>query len=521
MSGARWVLVLVVGVLLACAARGQLAGDAGTDLASHGWVVVRVPGESSATLAHLPPRAPTQVAAPSPEGRMRAVASLTEMPTEVAADGASVYMLFGAEPSGERRLAMLSVRASGVRDLWVREPESRLLFVESLPAADAVYGLAAEGGRLVALVRQDGVLSLLVRAGSGWETQEGPGVEPGAEVVLYSSEAGLHVVERGAGGWRLHTRAGGDWKSARVVVPEEEGGLSVLGVWRGEVIALGARGGRGAVWSLGVGEPLLLGGIDPPGAEFASAVLHSSGRVVIAWTQPGEVTQETGSALPKSEVPNPVRRLVEFGLVEGRTVYAGAANTTAPVSAGEFRTLAFGLMLLMAVVLVVVLRPAPESGVIVLPVGLAIAGPGRRLVASAIDGLAGILIVGRALDLGVLEVLGPLALPATGMLDVGPLAMAIGVNILHCTVSETLFGRTLGKAATGLIVARVDPALGALPAGQFKPPGIGRSLARNVIKWVLPPVAMLALSDPSGRHRGDLIARSAVLCRAGEPLSDG
>ena len=182
--------------------------------------------------------------------------------------------------------------------------------------------------------------------------------------------------------------------------------------------------------------------------------------------------------------------------------------------------LAFSLMLMMAVVLLVVLRPSGVAGVVVLPPGLAIAGPGRRLVATAIDGFIGLVVISRALDMSVVEVLGPIALPATGSIDVGPLAMAIMVNIAHCSVSEAFFGRSIGKTMMGLIVARVDAASGGLPAGQFRPPSIGRSFARNMIKWVLPPVAMLALSDPGGRHRGDLIARSAVLSRANEPLSD-
>lgn len=500
----------------------QLPGAAAMDMTSHGWVVVQTSGEQSATLAHLPPRTPTKFAEPAPSGRMRAVASMTVVPTHVAADGASVYLLLPPGRTGERQIMMLSVRPTGVRDLWVREPESRLILAGTLDNAAEVFGLAFHEERMHALVRQDGEIVLLERTGSAWKQIEHPPIgEGGAAITLASSEAGLHILERGATDWREHTLGHGSWESHAVRVPVESGDVNVVGFWRGEVIAHGTRGDRGVIWSLGAGEPLLLGMCDPVGPNASSAVLHSSGRLVLAWSVPGEVTGATGSGLPApEEVSNPVRRILEFDLVNGLTHYAGPANVTSPVSPGEFRVLALSLMLMMAVVLLVVLKPQADPGAIVLPLGLAIAGPGRRLMASAFDGLLGVAVVAQMLDMSVVEVLGPLALPVTGSLDVGPLALAIMVNIAHCAVSEALFGRTIGKAMTGLIVARVDLASAGLPPGQFKPPVFWRSFVRNLIKWVLPPVAMLALSDPSGRHRGDLIARSAVLCRANEPLSD-
>lgn len=516
-------IVVIVGLFACALARGQeLPGAGALDGASHGWVVVKVEGEASATLAHVPPRGAVAGADPSPSGRLRAVASLVETPTHLAADGASVWMLFPPERSGERLISMLNVRPTGVRDLWVREPESRLLTAGSLPDVDGVDGLAVVGGKMYALVREELEVRLLGRAGGGaFERLSHPvwRIDAG-ELRLGASDAGLHVLQRGIGGWRLWTLAGGAWSEQGVREPLDAGELRVAGFWRGEVIALGEADGRGLVWSLSEREPIVLGRLDLPVGLSSSVVLHGSGRLLLAWTEAGETSGETGSGLPAArEVASPVRRVVEFSLVEGRTLYAGPADVAAPVSPDEFRALAIGLIVLMALVLVVVMRPAPEAGVVVLPPGLAIAGPGRRLLASAIDGLVGLVIVGRALDMPVVEVLGPLALPATGILDVGPLALAIVVNIAHGSVSEALFGRSIGKMLTGLIVARVD-ASSALPAGQFRPPGFWRSVVRQTVKWVLPPVAMLALSDPSGRHRGDLMARVAVLSRANEPLSD-
>ena len=508
-------------LMLAAVARSQLPGDAATDMASHGWVVVQVPGEQSASLAHVPPRTPTQHAGPAPSGRLRAVATLSQRPTHIAADASSVYMLFVPDSAGERQIMMLSVRPTGVRDLWIRSPETRFVLVGTLTDVERVFGLAVHGGQLHALVENEEGVELLARVGSEWVAVEHPGFDASATLRLSASETGLHVVEQGASTWRVHALRHGTWDRQTLRLPEGDPPLRFAGVWRDEVIALGERDGRTAVWSLGASEPLLLGVIDPIREESAAAILHSTGHLVLAWSVAGEVTEKLESGLPApEEVSNPVRRIVEFSLIEGRSLYAGPANVTTPVSPNEFRVLAFSLMLMMAVVLLVVLRPPGVAGVVVLPPGLAIAGPGRRLVATAIDGFIGLVVISRALDMSVVEVLGPIALPATGSIDVGPLAMAIMVNIAHCSVSEAFFGRSIGKTMMGLIVARVDAASGGLPAGQFRPPSIGRSFARNMIKWVLPPVAMLALSDPGWRHRGDLIARSAVLSRANEPLSD-
>lgn len=517
----RCVLVLILTVL-AGAGRAQLPGDAATNMASHGWVVVQIPGEASATLAHIPPRTPTQNASPAPSGRLRAVASMTEAPTHLAADGSGVSMLFAPGRGGERQIMMLGVRPVGVRDLWVREPESRLVLIGTLPEADRVFGFASHEGKLHALIEREGEDVLVAHVGSQWEELGHPRFGAGDQpLVMHASEAGLHVVRRNREAWYLHTLAHGSWNEREIMLPQDVPGLELVGVWRGEVIAIAEQNGRTAVWSLGTTEPLLLGTSDPVGDRHAAAILHSSGRLVLAWSVPGEVTGDTESVLPApEEVSNPVRRILEFSLIEGRTLYAGPANVSTPVSANEFRLLAFSLMVMMAVVLLVVLRQPGDAGVMALPPGLAIAGPGRRLLATAIDGLIGLIIVSRALDMSVVEALGPLALPQTGNLDIGPLVLSLMVNIAHCSVSEAFFGRSIGKTMLGLIVARVDPASAGLPPGQYRPPSLPRAFLRNLIKWVLPPVTMLALSDPTGRHRGDVIAHSAVLCRANEPLSD-
>ncbi|PHQ81717.1 MAG: hypothetical protein COB69_03805 [Phycisphaera sp.] len=519
------LVLLVVGCIAPCA-NAQLAGTAGIDYASHGWVIAQVPGEEQATLVHIPPRVPTGKAMPSPGGRLKAAASLSEAPSFLAADGASVYMVFAPEDDGSHQVAQLSVIPTTVRDNWVRQPSDRLRFLPAITGVDAVLGLAVDNGVLTALATEGRFRFLLELGNTGWERREFESQWSETLVsTMSASEQGLHIIEHLSDTVVLHSRTDDTWM--RTVFPVQGAmeypliaGMRIIGVYHGEVIGVVRNDPRSEVWSFGVDGPIRLGTIDPPGIPLAGAILQSTGRLVLVWTNAGERTEEIESDLSAPNISNPVRRVIEFSLIEGKPLYTGQAVARSPVSVGEFRHLALLMMLLMGLVLLLVLRPPPEGDVIVLPPGLAIAGPGKRLMATILDGLVGLFIVSRVMDLSLLETLGPLAVPATGRLDVFPLVLALMVNVFHCSVGEAVFGRSIGKAINGLIVARVDKSAKALPAGQFRPPTPMRALARNMIKWFVPPVSMLVLTDPSGRHRGDLLARSAVLCRAAPPLSD-
>ena len=517
-------IALVAIVLPSVRAQEQLAGASGVDHASHGWVVAQVPGEDEATLVHIPPRVPTGIAMPSAAGRLKAVSALNEPPSFLAADGSSVYLVFPAELDGSFQVAKLGVLPTKVQDHWVREPRDRLRYMPAITGYDRVLGLAVDDGVPTALVTKDSDRLLLQLQNSGWEESRfDTEWDDSFNTHLYATGQGLHLVEHLRDTIVLHTRTGELW--TRTELPTSDrlslaalGTMQVLGVYNGEVIGVVRADPRAEVWSFGEGGPLKLGAIDPPGSPMSAAILHSTGRLVVVWTNEGERTEEVDSSLPSPAISNPLRRVIEFSLLEGRPVYTGQAITRAPVSAGEFRHLALLLMMFMGLVLLLVLRPSPEGDVIVLPPGLAIAGPGRRLLATIIDGMVGLFIVSRTMDMTLLEVLGPLAVPATGRLDVWPLLIALMVNVMHCSFGEALFGRSVGKTLTGLIVARVDKSAEGLPPGQFRPPAPLRSLARNIVKWLVPPVSMLVISEPSGRHRGDLLARSAVLCRAAPPL---
>lgn len=190
----------------------------------------------------------------------------------------------------------------------------------------------------------------------------------------------------------------------------------------------------------------------------------------------------------------------------GRTLYAGTARSEGPISPGEFRAVVLGLLVLMAAVLALVLR-APPAGSFVLPAATALAEPGRRLAATLID-LGATLLIVRGLGLWPASLLDPAAwFDGTNGLTLGA---TVVVAVLNGAVCEGLWGKTPGKVLVGCEVVLLgrtgepwDP----------RPPGPARALVRNLVKWVLPPVAVLGVLDPEGMHRGDSYARTAVVVR--------
>ncbi|MFN9977943.1 MAG: hypothetical protein ACK58T_49355, partial [Phycisphaerae bacterium] len=86
------------------------------------------------------------------------------------------------------------------------------------------------------------------------------------------------------------------------------------------------------------------------------------------------------------------------------------------------------------------------------------------------------------------------------------------IGVVIGTLTEWLFGRTPGKLITDCeVVAIVAGAEKPQNTGVGSRPSLASSLIRNCVTWFLSPVAILALFDDSGRHRGDQIARAAVV----------
>ncbi len=126
-------------------------------------------------------------------------------------------------------------------------------------------------------------------------------------------------------------------------------------------------------------------------------------------------------------------------------------------------------------------------------------------MAGAID--LSVAIVAAALIVGDVGIAGLADAPIG---DLRTILAAIGIAFGHGVLGEWLFSRTMGKALLGCRVVST-----ATRGGSSARLSVRQSFVRNFVKFVVPPVAALGLSDPNGRHRGDVLAATVVVISAG------
>jgi uncharacterized RDD family membrane protein YckC len=154
----------------------------------------------------------------------------------------------------------------------------------------------------------------------------------------------------------------------------------------------------------------------------------------------------------------------------------------------------------------------------VLPLGVKLADPIRRLVAALVDYVPSAILVAMLQGRSAMVLLMPSTMlggadAALGNLDLRPIGLAILVTILHTSVCEWLHGKSLGKFVMGIRVVS-NPPVGADGEGAtfgMARPGLGQVLVRNMVRWVVPMLALFGMLDVAGRHPGDLAARTLVV----------
>jgi len=227
-------------------------------------------------------------------------------------------------------------------------------------------------------------------------------------------------------------------------------------------------------------------------ADFAVAELRDTDRAAVVWLE--KLDPPTGPG---------VRVLVtEFSLITGQTVHEGEGVFATPISPAEFRMIALSLLGLMALVLVYVLRGVGEEAAVLVPEGWALAPGGARIIALAADAILAGGVCSIVLGIPVAEAFTVEAL-TTSRGGHWALPLTLGIGTAMSAVLEWLTGRTPGKLIAGIRVVRAQP--------NLAPPTLWAALVRNVCKWWLAPVAVLALADPNGRHRGDVQAHTVVV----------
>ncbi len=462
---------------------------------AHGWVRMPGPDASGPVLVHFPPR-PRSVHGGRPGVARRLTRPMAEPPLRLAADGRRLYLLFDGSP---RKLLSIEAAPTPIEGIWTDIPPG--LMTPSTPPPDhgVPVGMASAGGRVHILFERDGVFTLDRLDGGAWNTVElPPGLEPGGVWAVFGDRLGLSLVRTDGDAATIHRLGpGGGWTKTTLPVAR---GTTPVGVLHGRVVFLEPDGeGRAGIVLADAAGRAVSGSFEIPRAAAGSALAavvipDASGRLVLLW----------GEAPPGGAISHMIR---EISLSTGAVLYDASVNEVVPVSPREFQLMALGMLVVMIVSLYVVLRPVDDRGAPVLPEGFALASPGRRFAATVLDVFLSALPVSWAVGVPVGNIItfGVVLDPGDSWVAV-PAMFTVG--LVSSTVMEALFGGTVGKLMLG---CRVVPA-----RGDGRRLGLRRSFLRNLIKWVLPPVAGLAMLDPTGRHRGDLLA-GAVVVVAAEP----
>lgn len=504
---------------------------------SHAWFVVHVKGDQGSIL-HVPPRASGPlVRQGAGDGACRGAHMLQEFPEAVAAVGDRLYVVSRPVRSttGDVIRQVVSLRAmeSAIDGLWATIPRDGRLPAHPALTGDSFIVDAAgtpEGPALLLLeVSTDRATltpGLRVLSRDAWhalplpepirgEVENTPaGRRP--DWKLLSWRGGIGIAARANGRLSVHLRelsgeapiADGPWREFRVPAEiagedavilggAEHAGVLTIALRRAEgdaVLLSRLLDGEGNGW-----RSIATTGQVPP--EALVLPMPEDGRIVLMWLENG------GEAKP--DTPGAVkRRMVEYSLETGRRLFDGEARMISPITENDRRVLFIASLGVMVIALLLVLKPG-DGAELSLPEGYALAEPGRRAAAGMLDLVIGMAAGSWLCGESLVDVLSLKVALTGGMLPVvgASLAVLVGLN----SILEAFFGRSIGKMLMGieLIAAATS---GPEAAQPMKVP-FHRCFLRNLIKWCLPPVAMIGLLTATGRHRGDEFSRAAAVVR--------
>jgi hypothetical protein len=540
-----WVVIGLLLLVRGVCAQGVLlpgAGGFADGGQSHAWVVLPL---GSHALLHLPPRSGNGPVGLVEPGSTRLAAPLHEAAEMAAAWENRVYLAFAATPVPPdrlvRRVLSLGAHAGPMGSVWSFDNYGgRMEVLAALPGDGDLISFVGSARGPVALLRRDtGEVELLRVEGTVWGRVNLPdGDLEKPRLVALPQGVGLLSWEREKA--RLWTAVSRDsaeptttdkplpplvmeWTVKDLSLRTEGGELApqpdgpVFQI--GQVLVYSARSSAGAVeiWNPTPSRVYRLAVLPEVGAPYAAAPLDDVGRLALVWPRvegtgggrkaPGTGVLSSPSVLDVS--------IVEISVVDGAVIYAGPALQKGPVSPEELKLLAVALVGVMALILLFVLKPEESRGPVHLPKGVTLAEPGRRMFAGLLDLLLAATIASALTGRGLLELLllSGVFTEASAML--GVLSM-LGIGFVLSVIGETLFGRSAGKALTGCAVAW--PRMVEMPDKEMVPalarPTLWRAVVRNLVKWFVPPIAIMGLSGPEFRHRGDVAAGTVVVVEA-------
>lgn len=486
-------LALVVFGGLARAQTGAAGVRSEVSAAPHAWVLLPSEDADETVLIHVPPRRVVEGMSyeASEVGTIRVARRLLGSPIGIASWGERVYLLMPRSGAAPVRVLTLRAAPTGLADFWSYLPTDRLQSLEPLPAgfsAQRIVG-SPSGPAVIGVLDGERVV-LRYHAGVWSELETGPLQE--ADVLIGGRVLALLRPE--GEGTASVVRIEGDRGEAslRVKIPPLDRVIDARATPSRLLLAI-ETGDAVEISALHAGEP-----------ERIARFEHSTGACGGAFIGPDGFSYAQVCA--PTDAPAGRLEVIEYSTTTGDELYRGPARNTVPISAARFRLFTLVLIGLTVLLLLLTIRTSTDAP-LTLPEGYALAEPSRRLIASLIDGLIAALLVSlvsgvRVMDLLTLRVLfdsGASWLLVPAVLFVG---FVLGV------AGESFTGRSLGKALTGCRVIRATS--DAEPGGP-RPAGLGRSLVRNLIKWGLPPVSVLALVEPSGRSRADVVSGLVVV----------
>jgi len=466
------------------------------------------------------------------KGRADDAFSMSERPAAMAAVENELYLIFEplratseerADQSDEkeRREQRVVTRSRAEYDeavhLWAYEPRGRMERVASLPG----------DGRLIDAVANGRVPMVLLGPGTQSKNDSAGGGAGAASFTL---------LELSAGGW------------VSIPLPEELNAnphvVVRLLAARQPTLLVSQRGADGGPTRTSVLELESGGWVQRPTTVDATKLESScllDGATAASFTGAGDSTSveigflRHGEFLPISTSARrpPLRKLVavshQLALAEQKSLNDPVTLTSIDYTTGyindavemqqfiPLRQDDFGLLILVAglvasLLILAVFRPNPARMKPELPATMALTSPTNRLFALLIDFVPAAALASQILGVSISSTLTPPIL-FVGWSNSGPALLAISLCLAHCTVTECLWGRTLGKFFTDCRTVTL----------QGKRPSIVQTLVRNIMKGMalmLPPLAALVFMNPYHQHLGDLVARTVVASDLGRPEND-
>jgi uncharacterized RDD family membrane protein YckC len=477
---------LLITCLLMMAGTDPLPAASSDD---HVWFVVQTP--KPAERVELRHWAPGERGPYYTSGLTLSVGEPDDVEAMAAWDN-QLWLVFAptTEKASHRETFTVLVYRSPDLGVWYEDPPDRLRAVPFLPGTGTLAGLAATADGPVALLAGAKGMTLLQLSSEGWK-----------ELPLPD-----HL---GPGPWRLGA-AGADGSCLVLVrTPPHPGGPSPQhrllgpGTWSSSEVNLGAGslrrltrvgpnpvvvtvapGGESVeIAYLRPGLLLPLARIAPPPGRWAVAGTRA-GPALLEQTAQGDVALARIDAI--SGAVGPRQTLTPQPLMAGRVLYRPLL-------------LALGI----TAVVVVALFGSAASAAVVLPPGTVVASPLSRLGAVAVDvGASAVvtLVIFRCPPADLLW----WPLWTASLAESVPFLSMIGLTVVHGTISELIFARTLGKKVAAIAVVDAD---GARPTARA-------IVVRNALKAIvllIPVLAVFALFNPHVQGLGDQVARTVVV----------